>query len=551
MSGLQPQIPANSGELFELLKLGMPDKPTDIDFKQLRYVIYARKSTTGDERQERSIEDQINACMEKIVVPEGLTIVGEPIQEKCSAKDPDIRQKFVQMLEDVRSRKIDGIICWHPDRLSRNMREAGDIIDLLDKGILKDLRFATSTFENNPTGKMLLGISFVLSKQYSEHLSETVTRGNESKTKAGIFFDEMKHGYLINDGRLYPDGESYKLIRQAFDMRLENMSVPDIAKWLNETNYKLRKKGKEPAKYVFDKDNLGKVFRDPLYAGVLKYGKSLSHLSEIYEFTPMVTVEEFFKINKIKEFTSAKLVSSMMSNKRENTKANLLRNIVCCGYCNKTFSSGLTRKELKSGTTWYYFYKCETEGCEFQGRSVRAGIVLNYAYSFLEKYHFTTKTNYTKYVEDATAYSKSQAQSITSEVKSLSRLVGDKNNEYERAKKMILDQPKLSKHYNLETIKDEYDQLNTQLKTVTKQRSEVKDSVLTYEKYLELFGNISVKLRKVHDMAVIDQTLRKFFSNFTVKSSGKGKEQRYEITHKLNEPFAGFVNSKDFDCGRG
>lgn len=52
-------------------------------------------------------------------------------------------------------------------------------------------------------------------------------------------------------------------------------------------------------------------------------------------------------------------------------------------------------------------------------------------------------------------------------------------------------------------------------------------------------------------MAVIDQVLRKFFSNFTVKQAGIGKQQRREITHKLKKPFAGFLETNDFDCGRG
>lgn len=162
-------LPTTTKELTELLRLGAPEDPRDIDYSKLRYAIYARKSTTGDERQERSIPHQIKDCIDKVVKIDGLRVVGKPIEEKCSAKDPDIRDEFNKLIEDVRAGRIDGIISWHPDRLSRNMKEAGIIIDLLDKGILKDLRFATSSFENSPTGKMLLGISFVLSKQYSEH----------------------------------------------------------------------------------------------------------------------------------------------------------------------------------------------------------------------------------------------------------------------------------------------------------------------------------------------------------------------------------------------
>lgn len=165
-------------ELYQLIRLSVDSyQQQNIDITQLNYVIYARKSTVGDERQEHSIEDQIALCIEREAKPNNLRAV-KVIREKGSAKEPDIRPKFRQLLEDTRNGVIDGIIAYHPDRLSRNMREAGDIIDMLDKHDIKDLRFVTSTFENSPTGKMLLGISFVLSKQFSENLSEVVTRGN-------------------------------------------------------------------------------------------------------------------------------------------------------------------------------------------------------------------------------------------------------------------------------------------------------------------------------------------------------------------------------------
>ena len=321
-------LPKDARALYELLKNASPESRKTLDSRSLKYVLYSRKSTTGDERQERSIPDQVKDCMDKVVAPLGLNVV-DIIEERNSAKDPDIRPEFKRMLEDVRSGNVQGIISWHPDRLSRNMKEAGEIIDLLDKGILEDLQFATSTFENSPTGKILLGISFVLSMQYSEHLSESVTRGNRRKIEDGIFFDEMKHGYVINDrGQLYPDGINFALIQQAFGMRLDGVSQKDIADWLNSTHYTVRKKSKPAASYRWDKDRVSKLLKDPVYAGVLKYGQHLANLEDHYEFTPAVSVSDFLKINKIKGMDSPELVSSMMVNKRDRTKANLLRGMV-------------------------------------------------------------------------------------------------------------------------------------------------------------------------------------------------------------------------------
>lgn len=139
-------------KLLELLKAGQPKAPGEVDTGTLRYALYVRKSTTSEDRQASSIEDQIKECMEKVVIPNGLSIV-KTYQESFSAKVADMRDEFNSMINEIENGRIDGVIAWHPDRLSRNMKEAGAIIDLVDKGLIKDLRFATFTFENTPAGK--------------------------------------------------------------------------------------------------------------------------------------------------------------------------------------------------------------------------------------------------------------------------------------------------------------------------------------------------------------------------------------------------------------
>ena len=557
MSDTPPRQTLDTKAFFDILKQGLPQESREVDATTLRYAIYARKSTTGDERQERSIPDQIRDCIDKVVNAgdKPLDISGGIIEEKFSAKTPDLRRKFRKLLDDVEDGKIDGIISWHPDRLSRNMKEAGEIIDLLDKGILKDLRFATSTFENSPTGKMLLGISFVLSKQYSEHLSESVRRGNQRKVEDGIFFDEMKHGYVINDkGQLFPDGDNFTIIREVFEKRMEGESQPAISKWLNteQSYYRVRKKNKSAAPYTWTTAKVAKVLVDPVYAGVLKYGNSLAHLEEFYDFTPVVTVDEFLKINKIKDFSASKIVSSITSTKRDGVKGNLLRGVVYCGYCNKSLTSSLTSKVLKQhGKVRYYHYKCETEGCTFENKTVRARVILNYAFDFLNTHLFATKDTYSAYVDEAQAHIKSTTKELNSSLMSYTKMSDEKQKEYERTKALLTEHPELTDHYDLARIQKEHDELEGQITQITEQKASLKGAIVTYEQYLKLFESLGVKLSKNPEMELTDQVLRQFFSNFTVKASGVGKQRGYEITHKLKEPWDELLKIDNSICGRG
>jgi hypothetical protein len=61
------------------------------------------------------------------------------------------------------------------------MLEAGILIDMVDRGVISDLRFCTQQFSKDANGKMLLGMAFVLSKQYSDKISDDVSRARDER----------------------------------------------------------------------------------------------------------------------------------------------------------------------------------------------------------------------------------------------------------------------------------------------------------------------------------------------------------------------------------
>ena len=82
-----------------------------------KFFLYARKSTDVEDKQVRSIEDQI-AELRAFAKQNNLNIFEEFI-EKQSAKIPG-RPIFNEMLKRIEAGEADGILAWHPDRLARN-----------------------------------------------------------------------------------------------------------------------------------------------------------------------------------------------------------------------------------------------------------------------------------------------------------------------------------------------------------------------------------------------------------------------------------------------
>jgi len=103
-----------------------------------KFFIYARKSTDVEDKQVRSIEDQITE-LRAFAKQEGLNVIDTFI-EKQSAKIPG-RPIFGEMLKRIEKGEAAGILAWHPDRLARNSVDGGRIIYLLDCGRITALKF--------------------------------------------------------------------------------------------------------------------------------------------------------------------------------------------------------------------------------------------------------------------------------------------------------------------------------------------------------------------------------------------------------------------------
>lgn len=511
--------------------------------------------TRGDEQQERSIKDQVNECIERVVVPNKLNLV-KTIKEEFSAKEPDTRTKFKELLEDIRNGKITGLIAWHPDRLARNMKDAGEIIDLLDTGILKDLKFATATFENNPTGKMMLGISFVLSKQYSEHLSESVSRGNRRATEEdGIYLGKLKHGYYIDTDRfLRPDKNTFTVVQEMFNKRLSGLTQKQIADWANEQDYKVRRRGKDPKPFKWEKDDVSKLLKDPVYAGVLKYGESFVQLKTKYDFTPMIEVDDFYKINGITSLDSNKILS-IQKKKDSDIRANLLRGMVFCGACERPMTSMVIDKR-KAGVVYEsrYYYKCETEGCVVFGKSARAAIVLDAAFQpFLNMHEsgLLTKQSHEEIMKRVKVAVKKKNRELNSKIVSQQSKISKLQAQYDDTKLYLVQNSEVSSHFNLDELKKSVNDEKAKLVKLKTALEAEKEVILNYEEYLKLFRAIPVILSNVRYMKVMDELLRFFFLNFTIHPYNNTFRKGSKATCNIKEPFAGFLNHDNFVNGAG
>jgi site-specific DNA recombinase len=278
------------------------------------YFIYARKSTESEDRQARSISDQL-AELRELAERHNLEIV-DVLTESQSAKKPG-RPIFNDMLARLERGEAHGILAWHPDRLSRNPLDAGRLMWLTDVGKIGDLKFANYTFEATSAGKLMLAIAFGMSKYYIDRLSEDIKRGVRQKLKNGIWPRLAPVGYL-NDRitrTLIPDPVRGPLVRKAFEFYAAGGYT--LAK-LRETVNKLGLTGMHTQ---LSTSNYQHMLNNPLYYGIIRYNGEF-HPGK---HEPLITKTLFDACQRV--------MQQRLRPKESGFKPYLYRGVFHCGEC--------------------------------------------------------------------------------------------------------------------------------------------------------------------------------------------------------------------------
>lgn len=264
-----------------------------------KYLLYARKSEESDERQVQSIDDQV-AHMERLADERGLEIV-ETYIESYSAKEPQSRKVFAELLARIEAEPGFGILTWNIDRLSRNPIDSAHLQWLLQRGAIRAIQTPTRTYLPDDNA-LVLSVETSMANQYIRDLSRNVKRGLHTKAERGWRPGRAPIGYLNTKTQergkntILPDPERFHLVRKAFDLQLTGAYLPrEILKIMNdEWGFRTPKCGRSGG-VPLSLPGLYKVLSNPFYSGVFQYcGKWHQGAHK-----PMLTPDEFDRVQQL------------------------------------------------------------------------------------------------------------------------------------------------------------------------------------------------------------------------------------------------------------
>ncbi len=265
--------------------------------KVVKYFIYCRKSSDSEDKKIASLPAQVRELKE-LAEKERLKIVGV-YQESCSAFHPG-RPLFNEMLARVRKGEANGIIVWAANRISRNSKDSGDFLYMMDLGEIAEVKAKGRTFYNTPEDKFSLNIDFTVAKKSSDDLSVVVMRGNREK-----FFERKewggvaKQGYLnftdplTKENKIMSDEVRFPLLKEAFSMMLNGKAPMETFNWLNETMGYRTRQILHHASGPMSRTSFYKLINDPFYAGLMQRRVDGDFCEETGVHEPMMSMEEF------------------------------------------------------------------------------------------------------------------------------------------------------------------------------------------------------------------------------------------------------------------
>ncbi len=318
--------------------------------KPMRYIAYLRKSTEANERQALSIDAQRNEILNSFP---NLNII-EWVKESKSAFEAENRPKFSAMMERIKAGEADGIVAWQPTRLLRNSMDAGQIAHYFSHGIIKDLLFVTTKFDNTPEGVKSLQYALADSQYYSANLSRDVKRGNREKRLKGWLPTANLIGYM-NQKNPNPtdadptesitaiDPDRFYILQRAWKLFLTGeYSVPAVLEILNNQwgfrTRKTRRMGGTP----LSRNGLYKMFKNERYAGIIVDPVTGERLKGSYP--AMITINEY---NRTQDLLGRR-GKPRITEKRDF----VYKGIAVCGEC----GCSITAESKRGGK--YVYYHC-------------------------------------------------------------------------------------------------------------------------------------------------------------------------------------------------
>lgn len=250
-----------------------------------RCAVYTRKSTDeGLERDFNSLDAQREACCAYILsqAGEGWERIDEHYDDGGWSGGSMDRPSLRQLMEDIKAGKVDIVVVYKVDRLTRSLADFAKIVEILDE---KGASFVSVTQAFNTTtsmGRLTLNVLLSFAQFEREVTGERIRDKIAASKRKGMWMGgTVPHGYYVKDRKLLIDPAEAEDIRYIFNRYLELKSILKLADDLAARGMRTRTRtlssGQTVGNVSFGRGPLNLILKNQVYIGKIK------HRDAIYE----------------------------------------------------------------------------------------------------------------------------------------------------------------------------------------------------------------------------------------------------------------------------
>lgn len=347
--------------------------------------VYIRVSTEDQAREGFSLGEQEEKLLQLCNFKD-LEVYKVYKDAGISAKDMEHRPQFQEMLQDMKEGKINYIVAYKLDRITRSVRDLEELISVLEQYNCFLLCDRDDVNTSTANGRFFVRMLTVLSQLKIEIVSERTKFGLNGAIKSGHIPGQRPFGYTKSeDKKMIIDNATRPYVEKIFDMYLEGKSFQQIANYFKENNIYPKKKWRDTT--------IQKIIDNKIYMGDYEQYKRIGKQENLEPITYMNVVEPIISRAKWEECQKQK-----ERNQRTYTRDRIytfFQRLKCpsCGRIMKCKGSGGIKRR-------YMYYTCEHCHINFNENHVEQ-LLESFIYDLLE-YDMAVKKFFMPVLEDKT-----------------------------------------------------------------------------------------------------------------------------------------------------
>ena len=309
----------------------------------MKAAIYTRVSTDGQAEVEfNSCEAQEIKIRSFISSQNDIEVYKVYSDQGYTGANTD-RPALQEMIGDIQNGKINTVMSYKIDRLTRSPKDFYQLIEIFDQHnasfISVTERFDTST----PSGRLLRNIMLTFGQFERELTSERIRDKKTEMAKKGMWSSgKPPFGYKKEDKKLVIDVDHSKTVKKIFETYISTGSSSAVYKTL-KSNGMFNRRG-----LPFFKTVICDMLRNVVYKGMI-FHKGTSYQGQ---HEPIVSCEMFEEAQSLHK---PKIYGRVVHRA-------IFHGLVRCKGCGSTMTEAFTNKTKWGKRVRYFYYRCSSIG---------------------------------------------------------------------------------------------------------------------------------------------------------------------------------------------